>query len=455
MFARLVSLLLFACAGAVSGWYWISAHPEQDVWLVLALAVMGGLCLWLLFDAWRGLRVVAWLRRGDFTTPAQTLGQWGLWGQVQERLRRIARDHHKALTQSQQQLQDFLSAIQASPNGVLMLDAQGQIEWCNQTAAVQLGLDAQRDLGQRITNLLRQPEFVAYMHSPDVQAPVVVEGRMHQPNRPVRIAIQRHGYGDGKQLLLTRDVTTLEQAEAMRRDFVANVSHEIRTPLTVLSGFVETLQTLDVTQAERQRYLQMMATQAQRMQTLVADLLTLSKLEASPEPSLETAMVLGDWLEATREEAVALSAQMVPNEAAHRIHVTIDVGLQNAVVLGTVQELQSALSNLMSNAVRYTPAGGSIALHARVASDGCLELLVQDSGPGIATEHLPRLTERFYRVDRSRSRETGGTGLGLAIVKHVMQRHGGSLQVSSVVGQGSCFSLRFPAQRWRQSDATA
>ena len=265
MFARLLSLLLFACCGAAMGWYWASTHPEQDLWLVLPLAVMGGLSLWLLLDAWRGMRVVAWLRRADFSTLPHTLGHWGLWGQVIERIRRIKREQDKALTQSQQQLQHFLSAIQASPNGVILLDAQGQIEWCNQIAAQQLGLDARRDVQQRITHLIRQPVFVAYMQEAQPETSVVVEGRMHQPTRPVRIEVQRHGYGEGRQLLLTRDVTAIEQAEAMRRDFVANVSHEIRTPLTVLSGFVETLQTLDVTQMERQRYLQMMATQAQRM----------------------------------------------------------------------------------------------------------------------------------------------------------------------------------------------
>lgn len=449
MVGRLLSLFLFAFLGAVAGWVWAGQHPQEDISQVIWLAVLAGLALWWLLDAWRGMRVVAWLRQADFSTLPNTLGHWGLWGQVIDRIRRIMRERDKAIELSDQRLQNFLSAIQASPNGVVMLDALGQIDWCNQTAAEQLGLDAKRDLKQRITNLLRHPSFIAYMQEPDPVAPVVVEGRLHQPNRPVRIAIQRHGYGEGKQLLLTRDVTTLEQAEAMRRDFVANVSHEIRTPLTVLSGFVETLQTLDLTEADKQRYLSMMAVQAQRMQGLVADLLTLSKLEGSPEPGQDTPLALSDWLSQAEDEARGLSSQVLAAGQVHHIRFSLEPSLRTAQVLGEAKELQSALSNLVSNAVRYTPAGGHIEVHVQTQAEGALIVRVQDSGPGIAAEHLPRLTERFYRVDRSRSRETGGTGLGLAIVKHVMQRHGGSLEVSSVVGQGSCFSLNLPAQRWR------
>jgi two-component system phosphate regulon sensor histidine kinase PhoR len=449
MVGRLLSLFLFAFLGALAGWVWAGHHPQQDLYQVIWLAVLAGLAAWWLLDAWRGMRVVTWLRVADFSVLPKTLGHWGLWGQVIDRIRRLMRERDKAIELSDQRLQNFLSAIQASPNGVVMLDALGQIDWCNQTAAEQLGLDAKRDLKQRITNLLRHPAFVAYMQEANPETPVVVEGRLHQPNRPVRIAIQRHGYGEGKQLLLTRDVTTLEQAEAMRRDFVANVSHEIRTPLTVLSGFVETLQTLDLTEAEQQRYLHMMAVQAQRMQGLVADLLTLSKLEGSPEPGHESALPLSDWLGQAEDEARGLSTQVLPAGQVHHIRFALEPSLRNAEVLGEAKELQSALSNLVSNAVRYTPAGGHIEVQVQALTDGTLIVRVQDSGPGIAPEHLPRLTERFYRVDRSRSRETGGTGLGLAIVKHVMQRHGGSLDVSSVVGQGSCFSLQLPAARWR------
>lgn len=450
MIGRLFSLFLFAAVGASLGWAWANHHPQQDISLVLVYAVLCGLGVWWILDAWRGTRVLLWLRKEDFSTLPSMLGYWGLWGQVVERIRRILRERDKALELSHQNLQNFFSAIQASPNGVVMLDDRGQIEWFNQTAATQLGFDAKRDLKQRVTNLLRDPAFVAYMQETEHEHDVIVEGRLHQPDRPVRIAIQRHEYGEGKQLLLTRDVTTLEQAEAMRRDFVANVSHEIRTPLTVLSGFVETLQTLKLIEPERQRYLNMMAVQTQRMQSLVADLLTLSKLEASPSPSFDVWLALGDWLSDVESEARGLSSQILNEGEAHYIRFVSNPSLRNAVILGDAKELQSALSNLVSNAVRYTPAGGRIEVDAQITVDGDLCLSVQDSGPGIAAEFIPRLTERFYRVDRSRSRETGGTGLGLAIVKHVMQRHGGELTIRSVVGQGSCFSLHVPATRWRQ-----
>jgi two-component system phosphate regulon sensor histidine kinase PhoR len=229
------------------------------------------------------------------------------------------------------------------------------------------------------------------------------------------------------------------------------VSHEIRTPLTVLSGFVETLQTLHLSLEDQQSYLALMAKQAHRMQSLVEDLLTLSRLEGAPNPSVHAQLPLTKLMQACEQEAVGLSATMAHGGSIQTIAFTADPSLSDAVLLGEPRELQSALSNLVSNAVRYTPADGTIQVNACVKRDGSLQLSVKDSGAGISAEHLPRLTERFYRVDRSRSRESGGTGLGLAIVKHVMQRHGGSLQVSSVIGKGSTFTLVVHSTRWRMS----
>jgi two-component system phosphate regulon sensor histidine kinase PhoR len=365
-----------------------------------------------------------------------------------ERARKLLRDRERSIDASEQRLKDFLSAIQSSPNGVVMLDAKAQIEWCNQTAAAQLGIHPERDVMQRVGNLMRDPAFTAYMALEQPTEPVVIEGRGHRVDRPMRISVQRHRYGEGKQLLLTRDVTMMEQAEAMRRDFVANVSHEIRTPLTVLSGFVETLQTLPLTEDEQKHYLSLMATQAHRMQGLVEDLLTLSRLEGSPVPSLHQTLPLSRLLESCEQEARGLSASMAQGQVSHHIQFAVNADLNDAILMGEARELQSALSNLVSNAVRYTPAGGDVHVSVDQSVDGSLLIEVYDSGAGIAAEHLPRLTERFYRVDRSRSRESGGTGLGLAIVKHVMQRHGGRLQISSELGQGSCFKLVFPHARW-------
>jgi two-component system phosphate regulon sensor histidine kinase PhoR len=423
----------------------VLADKQQFNIFVLSGALIAG-SAWMLLDAWRGYRVRSWLRKGDLGMAPNMSGWWGV---VLDRARKLLLDRERSLDASDQRLKDFLSAIQASPNGVVMLDAYAQIEWCNQTAATHLGIHPERDLMQRVGNLLRDPVFAAYMAVEQPVEPVVLAGYRHRIERPVRISLQRHRYGEGKQLLLTRDVTLLEQAEAVRRDFVANVSHEIRTPLTVMSGFIETLQTLDLTADEQTRYLALMGLQANRMQGLVEDLLTLSRLEGSPVPSFENVLPIHRLLQSCEQEARGLSQTIASGEEKQDIQFDISPTLIDVVVMGEVREIQSALSNLVSNAVRYTPAGGRIHVAVEPGDEGALWMIVSDTGAGIAAEHLPRLTERFYRVDRSRSRDSGGTGLGLAIVKHVMQRHGGSLLITSQVGKGSQFKLVFPANRWR------
>jgi two-component system phosphate regulon sensor histidine kinase PhoR len=444
--SRFLSFLSLLAFGAAIGFSWAVMGDHSSASLsVLLGALLAGLA-WMLVDAWRGYRVRSWLRHGDLAMAPQMSGWWGV---VLDRARKLLRDRERSIDAGEQRLKDFLSAIQASPNGVLMLDANAQIEWCNQTAATHLGIHPERDVMQRVGNLLRDPLFTAYMAVEQPVDPIVIAGHRHRVERPVRISVQRHRYGEGKQLLLTRDVTMLEQAEAMRRDFVANVSHEIRTPLTVMSGFVETLQTLNLSADEQKRYLALMAIQAVRMQGLVEDLLTLSRLEGSPIPSFANTTPLARLMQACELEARGLSDSIAHGEAPQVIVFETSPLVAEAELMGEVRELQSALSNLVSNAVRYTPAGGRIHVTVEAGADGSLLIAVRDTGAGIAAEHLPRLTERFYRVDRSRSRESGGTGLGLAIVKHVMQRHGGSLSITSEVGQGSCFQLSFPAARWR------
>jgi len=446
VFGRVFSSFVLLISGATLGYFWAQSQ-ELQVTFYLVVGSLVGAMLWWFWDAIRGLRVVYWLRYGDLAEVPNT---FGLWGTVVDRTRRLLRERDRAINASEQRLQDFLSAIQASPNGVVLLDENFQIEWCNLTAAFQLGIEPERDLAQRIGNLVRDPIFSAYMMISDVAEPIVIEGRGKNPNIPLRISIQRHSYGEGKQLLITRDVTVVEQADAMRRDFVANVSHEIRTPLTVLAGFVETLQTLKLTTEEQDKYLALMASQAHRMQSLVDDLLTLSRLEGSPIPGFTNSIVLSQLVEACQSESQQLSKLLFQEKISQVIVFETDPVIQNYLLMGEPRELQSALSNLVSNAVRYTPQGGRIEVHTFLSADGNLNLQVKDTGPGIAPEHLPRLTERFYRVDRSRSRASGGTGLGLAIVKHVMQRHGGQLQITSIAGQGSCFNLVFPPTRWKQ-----
>lgn len=404
--------------------------------------------IWFFLDLWRGARVLGWMRTGEMVkAPAMR----GMWGEAVERTRRLVRKQESQAQESQSRLEDILAALQASPNGVVLLDKAGRIEWCNAMAAAHFGFDAQRDALQSIRNLVRDPEFNAYFAAQDYSASVVLEGRESTPSRPVRIAVQLHPYGDGRSLLLSRDITALEQADAMRRDFVANVSHEIRTPLTVLMGFVETLQTLPISADERARYLELMAQQATRMHSVVQDLLALSRLEGSPLPGMREWHPVQTLLLRCEEEGRALSNLLIRGQARPHEWTFPEpaAGAEALDIAGSMKELQSALSNLVGNAVRYTPAGGRIAVQWKTLADGRGVFSVQDTGPGIAPEHIPRLTERFYRIDRSRSRETGGTGLGLAIVKHVLQRHGAELHIASVLGQGSTFSVVFPANRLR------
>lgn len=441
MISRFIGVIGLQLMGGLCGWLAISDHSSQGA---LGGALAAGL-IWFVADTFRGARLLKWVRAGDVAQVALTSG---LWGEIAERVRRLVRLRERMTSDSQDRLNDFLGALQASPNGVTLLDALGRIEWFNHTASQHFGLDARRDMQQYFGNLVRDPGFAAYLAARDYSHELAVPGRGSTALRPVSLSMQLHPYGEGRLLLLSRDVTALQQAEAMRRDFVANVSHEIRTPLTVLSGFVETLQTLTLTEPERERYLGTMALQAQRMQTLVNDLLMLSRLEGSPPPGL------GDWVSMpnlmaelereARELSIVLSAK-----ASRVLTLVFEIQCQ-CELSGSASEILSAASNLVSNAIRYTPPSGEVHVSLAPLPDGSVEFAVRDTGPGIAPEHIPRLTERFYRIDRSRSRDTGGTGLGLAIVKHVAQRHGAELTIVSTPGQGSRFGVIFPLERVRQ-----
>ncbi|MCW5633649.1 MAG: phosphate regulon sensor histidine kinase PhoR [Rubrivivax sp.] len=407
----------------------------------VAGTVIGGIVagLWMnTRDARRAARLADWLH-GPTDRPAPR--ERGFWGELAYRVERLLRQRERVIAAERGRLRQFLSGIEASPNGVLLLDAQGHIEWCNGVAAEHFGLDPQRDLHQRATNLIRSPVFVSHLQEGDFAQPVVLPGAVDRGTLQVLI----RAYGEGQKLVLSQDITEHERSDAMRRDFVANVSHEIRTPLTVLAGFIETLSQLPLSEAERQRVLALMQQQTTRMQALVADLLTLAQLEGSPRPPSDRWVGVRTLLEAVRVDALALSA------GRHRIEVG---GGADAEIAGSEAELLSAFGNLLSNAVRYTPEGGQIRACWAWRDDGggCFE--VTDTGIGIAREHIPRITERFYRVDPSRTRETGGTGLGLSIVKHVVQRHGGEVQVESEPGRGSTFRLVLPPLRVRRRAAS-
>lgn len=443
MISRWLGFVACMLVGGVAG-FLLQGRAGEIIGMGLAAT------LWMAFDSFCLARLLAWLRLEQANESTTVLGDsvprmHGIWGEAVGRALRLVKDRNELLVESRGRLNEFLSAIQASPSGVVLLDAQGRIEWCNYFATQHYGFDAQRDLLQHITNLVREPAFKAYMAGNDFTHDVVIAGSASTPARRVKLSVHAHAYGRNQKLLLSRDITALELAETMRRDFVANVSHEIRTPLTVLSGFIETLQNLPLKEAERERYLRLMGQQSQRMQILVSDLLTLSRIDGSPQPGASEWVLVGGLLVQCEQEAKALSSVISP--LGHQIH--FDAGPVSEIS-GVQNELFSAMSNLVTNAVRYTPGAGVVKVSWSVLADGRGQFIVSDSGPGIELEHLPRLTERFYRVDRSRSRETGGTGLGLAIVKHVVQRHNAELVIHSQVGQGSSFSIIFPASRVRQ-----
>jgi two-component system phosphate regulon sensor histidine kinase PhoR len=428
---RLLAAVLAVVAGALIGMLVGSA------WKVPAVGGLAGAALAALLhalvDGWRAHRFMNWLR-GQHEGPAPR--DAGFWGEVGYRVERSVRTLERRVDIEYARLDQFLSAIEASPNGVLLLDGNDQIEWCNSVAADHFGLDPQRDRRQRITNLVRAPAFVAYLQAAEFDEPISFTG----PGGRGAMSVLIRPYGDGMRLVLSQDITERERNDAMRRDFVANVSHEIRTPLTVVAGFVETLTNLPLSEVERKRVLALMGQQTQRMQSLVGDLLTLARLEGSPRPPPDAWLPLARLGAAVENDARGLSA------GRHRL--SFDWG-DEVELAGNESELISAVTNLVSNAVRYTPESGQIEVRWRQRPEGAGEITVRDTGPGIAAEHLPRLTERFYRVDGSRSRDTGGTGLGLAIVKHVVQRHGGELQIESTPGQGSTFTLVLPARRVR------
>ncbi len=359
----------------------------------------------------------------------------GVWGDVFARLARLMRSQSHSQQQLTSALERLRRATSAMPEGVVILDEADRIEWCNPVAEQHFGIDFSRDDGQQITHLMRQTQFAEYLTTQNYSDPLII--RYSRPQELI-LSLQLVPYGDKQKLLISRDVTSLERVETMRRDFVANVSHELRTPLTVIGGFLETLSEENGANTEiNKRALTLMTDQATRMQRLVEDLLALSQLENVQNLVREENVNIAEILRELYHEAQSLSAER------HRISLNLAT---DAKLLGSTDELRSAFGNLISNAVRYTPADGKVILTWEI-HDGQGLFSVQDSGIGIEPEHIPRLTERFYRVDRSRSRETGGTGLGLAIIKHVLNRHQARLEITSKPGKGSRFSAWFPANR--------
>ena len=420
--ARRLLLLLAACGliGLITGQY---------AW---ALAI--GLGAYLLWHLKQLLRLHAWLReRQPDDAPPEG---YGLWGEVFDSIYHLQRRDQRVRGRLQAVIDRVQESTAALRDAVIMLDSEGNLEWWNRAAEQLLGLKTPQDSGQAITNLVRHPRFKEYFEAGQYQEALEIPSPI---NDRQRLQLQITRYGNNEHLMFVRDVTRLHQLEQMRKDFVANVSHELRTPLTVISGYLETL--LDNVEEVNPRWLralQQMQQQGSRMQNLLNDLLLLAKLEATDYPSDNQPVAMDLLLLSIRNDAQALSGSRndrISLEADHQVRLK-----------GSAAELRSAFSNLVFNAVKYSPEESEIRIRWWADEQGG-HFSVADSGIGIEAKHLPRLTERFYRVDSSRASNTGGTGLGLAIVKHVLLRHRARLDITSVPGKGSTFTCHFPAQQ--------
>lgn len=409
----------------------LALWAAEDLLLALKFAVIVML-VYLVRQLWQEARLARWLEQGGDNPAPRDIG---VWGDIFYRLEKLQKRQSQSQSELVSALGQFQHAAEAVPDGIVILNQQDRIEWCNPASRRFLGLDCTRDKGQYIHYLLRQTDFIDFLDAQDYSRRLNTASPV---NRDTLLLLQLVPFGAEQKLLMARDITELERVDAMRRDFVANVSHELRTPLTVVGGFVETLSDMkNPAEADLKHYFGIMHNHTRRMQRLLDDLLTLSRLESSGDPTTEEQVQMPELMRELAREAESLS------RGRHAIRLEID---SQSWLAGSLQELQSAFSNLVSNAVRYTPDGGEVTLRW-CEQNGQPMFSVTDTGEGIASEHIPRLTERFYRVDRSRSRETGGTGLGLAIVKHILTRHEARLDIQSTPGKGSTFSAIFPAER--------
>lgn len=417
--SELYRFAVIVLAAAVIGWLLGSTG-----WAVAIASTAYG--LWLLHHLHQLQR---WLSSGASNDPPEAKG---LWGEVLDGLYRLQQRDRRERGRLRALVNYLRESFSSLPYGAVMIDPDGNIEWSNSAAEQLLGLRYPEDSGQQLLNLLRAPEFIAYFEGESYARPLDLASPFRSGSH---LQIHVTFFGQRSRLLFVRDVTQTYKLESMRRDFVANVSHELRTPLTVINGYLETFSdTVGDVNPRWARAIEQMLTQSHRMQTLIKDLLLLSRLETVPHDDPRELVELPSLLNAIRDDA------LVAANGAREISIECDAGLQ---LIGRPEELRSAFANLVYNAVRYTHVDGHVALRWYADRDNAF-LQVEDDGVGIEEEHIPRLTERFYRVDKSRSMDTGGTGLGLAIVKHVLLRHNARLVITSEPGKGSCFTCVFP-----------
>jgi two-component system phosphate regulon sensor histidine kinase PhoR len=395
--------------------------------MLFALGVLA-----LLVYQWRQLKTLSdWLADENRTPPSSS----GVWGDVLYRMGKLLKRRREAEEKARADLNQMMEAARHLPDGLVILDLDQRILWLNAAAEGILGFTASRDLGRFIHYLLRNTRFTAWLTGAGADLPLTLEafGAKGRVVNFQQVPLPRQ-----QRMLVVRDITEVARVEAMRRDFVANVSHELRTPITVIVGFLETFEDMpEADPAQFRQHIPLLREQSQRIHRLVDDLLTLARLESQPDAQDET-LDMQAMADRLADEARTMS------QGRHEIEVKLE---SEARLSGNGQEVYSALANLVSNAVRYTPEGGVITLRWSRSESGGAEFAVRDTGEGIEAQHIPRLTERFYRVDRGRSRASGGTGLGLAIVKHILQRHQGRLRIDSTVGKGSTFSACFPKER--------
>ncbi len=416
------SLAFFYAPWVIVGWIF-----GYMPWLLLIATA-----LQLVWQLHNQVRLSTWLWDDKRLTPPAGTSQWEPLFNGIYRIQQRQRKKRKELTNL---IRRFRNGAESLPDAVVVFRSEGNIVWCNKLAQHLLGFRWPDDSGQPISNLIRTPDFIKYLAKQDFSEPL----EMHSPLNVERmLELRIVPYTEGEHLMVVRDVTQLKQLEGMRRNFFANVSHELRTPMTVLQGYLEMTQDPEMLVGPMWGKAHgVMTEQLNRMNSLVNQLLTLSKIEAAPMHELEDIVHVPAMLDVLEKEAVALSG-----ENDHQLQFDVDTNLH---VYGDEDQLRSAISNLVYNAVKYTPAGAKVKVTWKNTPSGA-KLEVADTGEGIEPQHLHRLTERFYRVDRARSRETGGSGLGLAIVKHALTHHDSHLEIYSEVGKGSRFSFTLPSR---------
>ena len=427
-----VKALLFVCAlCAISLFFWLISGVK-----IALITFAIGLLIYLYNHILWLYQLNSWFKNPSLKSIPEGSGAWQ---DVFTSLLHYERNNLANQAQLGSALERFNLTANAIPDGLVILGTSNEIEWCTPNAENQLGLNLNTDKNLPIVNLVRDSQFIAYLYSEDYNEPFKLK---YWRNPELIFEIQLVPFASKQKLLICRDMTQLEKVDIMRRDFIANVSHELRTPLTVVGGFLETLSDMEGAVPDALKtYFAMMQDQTSRMRRIIEDLLTLSTIESNTEAADEHEIDMASLLKSLQSDALGLSQSLY--KAKHQIHLTADPNLS---LNGAQEELRSAFSNLVSNAVRYTPKGGEIFISWGLINQQPI-FAVRDSGIGIEQQHIDRLTERFYRVDRGRSRETGGTGLGLSIVKHINIRNQAKLEITSEIGKGSTFSVVFPEAR--------